>query len=79
MRTVALGVLLATYGIAATLDNPGAEALWGIVLLVLSVAWLWIARLEPRRRGPAVAIALAAGVLALPLTARLNAPRLVGL
>ncbi len=74
LRTVALGVLLATYGIAATLDNPGAEALWGIVLLVLSVAWLWIARLEPRRRGPAVAIALAAGVLALPLTARLNAP-----
>jgi hypothetical protein len=73
LRAAALAVLLITYGVAATLDNPGAEAFWGIVLLALSVAWLWVPQLEPRRRGPAIALAVAAGVLALPLTARLNA------
>jgi len=72
LRAAALGVLLTTYGVAATLDNPGAEALWGIVLLLLSAAWLWIPRLERRGRTPAVTATLAAGVLALPLTANLN-------
>jgi transglutaminase-like putative cysteine protease len=74
LRAAALGVLLACYGVAATLDNPGAEAFWGIVLLGLSVAWLWVVRLPAGRRAPAVSVALAAGVLALPLVAKLNAP-----
>ena len=74
LRAAALGVLLTAYGIAATLDNPGAEALWGLVLLLLSVTWLWVARLEPGRRATATAVALGAGVLALPLAARLNGP-----
>jgi protein-glutamine gamma-glutamyltransferase len=73
-RACALGILLIVYGVGATLDNPGAEVLWGVALLLLACAWLWIARLEPRRRPLAVGVALAAGVLAVPLTARLNAP-----
>ena len=73
-RACALGILLIVYGVGATLDNPGAEVLWGVALLLLACAWLWIARLEPRRRPLAVGVALAAGALAVPLTARLNAP-----
>ena len=73
-RTAALAVLLIAYGIAATLDNPGAEAFWGIVLLVLAVAWLWAPRLQPGRRAAALAVAFGAGVLALPATAKLNGP-----
>ena len=72
-RAVALAILLIVYGVGATLDNPGAEILWGLALLLLSVAWLWVARLEAGRRIPALVVALAAGVLALPLAARLNA------
>ena len=74
LRAAALGVLLITYGIAATLDNPGAEAFWGVVLLVLSAAWLWIPALEPGTRARAVAVAAGAGLLALPFVARLNGP-----
>ena len=73
-RAAALAVLLIAYGIAATLDNPGAEAFWGIVLLVLAVAWLWAPRLQPGRRAAALAVAFGAGVLALPATAKLNGP-----
>ena len=72
-RVVALAILLIVYGVGATLDNPGAEILWGLALLLLSVAWLWVARLGAGRRIPALVVALAAGVLALPLAARLNA------
>jgi protein-glutamine gamma-glutamyltransferase len=74
LRVAALGVLLVTYGVGATLDNPGAEVFWGIVLLLLSVAWLWLPGLSPGRRAPAVAVALGAGVLTLPLVAKLNGP-----
>jgi hypothetical protein len=74
LRIAALGVLLIAYGVGATLDNPGAEAFWGIVLLLLSVAWLWIPGLGPGRRAPALAVTLAAGVLALPVVAKLNGP-----
>jgi transglutaminase-like putative cysteine protease len=45
-----------------------------VLLLVLCVAWLWAGHLAPPRRAPAVAVAVAAGVLALPLTAKLNGP-----
>ncbi len=74
LRVAALGLLLITYGVGATLDNPGAEAFWGIVLLLFSVAWLWIPGLAWGRRGRAIAVAAAAGLLTLPLVARLNGP-----
>jgi transglutaminase-like putative cysteine protease len=74
LRAAGLAALLIAYGTGATLDNPGAEALWGLVLLVLAVAWLWVPGLRPGRRGPAISVALGVGVLALPLAAKLNGP-----
>ena len=74
LRVAGLALLLITYGVGATLDNPGAEAFWGIVLLVLSAAWLWIPGLEPGRRARAVAVTVGAAVLTLPFVARLNGP-----
>jgi hypothetical protein len=76
LRVAALALLLITYGVGATLDNPGAEAFWGIVLLALAVAWLWVPGLGSGRRAPAMALALGAGVLTLPLVAALNGPAL---
>ncbi len=72
LRTLALGVLVAIYGIAVTLDSPGSELLWGILLLVLAAGWLWIPQLEPRRAALALAVAAGAGVLALPIASRLE-------
>jgi transglutaminase-like putative cysteine protease len=65
-RLVGLVVLLAAYGIAVTLDSPGAELLWGVLLLALIGAWLWAPRIASASAGPAVAALLAAGALALP-------------
>ena len=75
-RTIALGLLLIAYGVGSTLDNPGAEAFWGLVLLLLSVGWLWIPRLERGRRARALAVTAGAGLLALPFVGILNAPPL---
>jgi transglutaminase-like putative cysteine protease len=71
-RTVALGLLVTLYAIAVTLDSPGAELAWGLLLLVLCVAWLWAPGLTPRRAGRALAVTVGAGLLALPLAARLD-------
>lgn len=72
LRVLGLVVLLLSYGVPVTLDNPSVEVLWGVPLLVGSVAWLWIARLAGRRL-VALAFALAAGLLALPIAGKLNA------
>ena len=47
-----------------------AQLFWGLVLLLLAVAWLWIERLHGARRNLALAVALGAGALALPVAAR---------
>jgi transglutaminase-like putative cysteine protease len=72
-RATALAILLIAYGVGVTLDNPGTEVIWGIGLLVLSAAWLWIARLGPGQRLVALGVTLAAGLVVLPVAARLNA------
>jgi transglutaminase-like putative cysteine protease len=74
LRAAALALLLIAYGVGATLDNPGAEAFWGVVLLALAAAWLWVPALQPGRRAQAMGVVLGAGVLALPLVAKLNGP-----
>jgi transglutaminase-like putative cysteine protease len=74
LRVSALGLLLITYGVGATLDNPGAEAFWGIVLLVLAAGWLWLPGLEHGTRARAVAVTVGAGMLTLPFVAGLNGP-----
>ena len=69
---MALGLLVTIYAIAVTLDSPGAELLWGIPLLLLIVGWLWMPGMAPRRAAVAIAAVTGAGLLALPLAARLD-------
>jgi hypothetical protein len=69
-RVVALVLLLASYAVPIALYQPGAELFWGLLLLILSAAWLWISRLHGARRNIALAVAFGAGVLALPIAAR---------
>ncbi len=70
LRVAALVPLVAIFAIAVTLDDPGAELLWGVALLALVCAWLWIARLRPAARPSAWLTAALAGLVALPLAAR---------
>jgi len=71
-RTLALLVLVATYGIAVTVSPPGAPLLSGLALLLLVAAWLWLPSRDPRDALVGGALVLAAGALALPLAARFD-------
>lgn len=71
-RALGLAALVTIYGIAATLDDPGQELLWGIPLLVLCAAWMWVPGLDSRRARRTLAVVGCAGVVALPLAARLD-------
>jgi transglutaminase-like putative cysteine protease len=71
-RLAGLAALASLYGVAVTLDSPGNELLWGIPLLALIAGWLWGPTLERGRVAAAVAVAAAAGVVALPLAARID-------
>ena len=74
-RLAALGLIIAAYGIAATLSPPDDKLLSGLILFALISAWLWLPRL-PRRGVPPAAVALAvAGLLALPLSNGLDGAR----
>ena len=75
-RVFALVPLVAIFAIAVILDAPGAELLWGVLLLALICAWLWIARLPVRGRAAAWAATALAGFVALPLAARLGSTEL---
>ncbi len=55
----ALVLLIALYAVAATVNPPAAPVLWGVVLLALIAAWLWLPRLD-RRSAAAAAAAVAA-------------------
>jgi hypothetical protein len=69
-RVVALVLLLVSYAVPIALYAPSGELFWGLLLLVLSAAWLWVSRLTGARRNIALAVAFGAGVLALPVAAR---------
>ena len=71
-RLVALALLVVTYAVAISLDPPGAGLLLGVLLLALAVSWLWITRLSGARGAQALALTVAAGVVALPIAARLD-------
>ena len=72
-RALGLAALLALYGVAVTLDDPGHELFWGFPLLILSAAWLWIPGLGSRQAGQALAVVALAGLVSLPIAARLDA------
>jgi protein-glutamine gamma-glutamyltransferase len=71
-RIVGLALLVTLFGFAATLDAPAGELLWGALLLVLIVLWLWLPRLTAGQASAAIASAVAAALVALPIAARLG-------
>ena len=72
-RFLALVALLTLYGVAVTLDSPGAEVLWGVPLLLLVAAWLWMPRLGSG--WTPIAVVAAAGILAVPVATALERER----
>jgi protein-glutamine gamma-glutamyltransferase len=75
LRAAGLVVLLVLYGTAVTEHDPGAPLLRGLVLLMLVGAWLWAPRLAPREAATGAAVVLAAGIVAMPLSVRLDGDR----
>jgi hypothetical protein len=73
-RVVGLAALLTIYGLATTLDSPGSELLWGVPLLILVGAWLWLPN-AGRRGGVVLASAAVAAGLALPVAAAIDPDR----
>ena len=70
-RSIAgLTILVAAYGVAATLSPPGAPLLQGLVLFVLVAAWLWLPLIRRRNAAMGLGLIAVAGVLALPLCSR---------
>ena len=69
----ALVVLVGTYGVAATNSPPRYPLLEGLVLFLLVAAWLWLPRLHRRQLPVAAALVAAFGLLAVPLSSRLDA------
>jgi protein-glutamine gamma-glutamyltransferase len=71
-RIAALVVLVAAYATAVTVNPPPAPLVHGLILLALVAAWLWLPRVERRDARAGGALVLVAGVIALPLAARLD-------
>ena len=72
-RILALVGLVALYGFSVTWEAPSAELARGLALLAIMAAYLWLPRL-PARRTIAAAGALAlAGMVAVPVAARVQA------
>jgi transglutaminase-like putative cysteine protease len=72
-RTAALAILVATYGIGATVVAPGETLLWGLVLLFLVSAWLWLPGLGRADAISAGVLIAVAGAVAVAAAARLDA------
>ncbi len=72
VRVAALVVVVGAYVTAASANPPGPSVWQGLVLLALMAGWLWLPRLESREALRAGAVVLGAGVIALPLAARLD-------
>jgi transglutaminase-like putative cysteine protease len=74
-RMSGLVVLIAVYAIAATAVPPGEPLLWGLLLLVVVAAWLWLHRLNRRDAISAAALVALAGIAAVAAAGRLDAER----
>ncbi len=72
LRFMGLVALLCLYAIPVTDHDPGAPLARGLVLFVLVAAWLWAPRMRRREAVPALVAVALAGVVALPLAARVD-------
>ena len=62
---LALVLLIALYAVAVTVSPPPLPLLWGLLLLALIAAWLWLPGLERRSGTGAVAALAVAGAVGL--------------
>jgi protein-glutamine gamma-glutamyltransferase len=68
-----LVLLVTAYATAVTTYGPGLTVPRGLLLLLFVAAWLWLPGLRTRALLPATALIALAAVVAVPLTARLEA------
>jgi hypothetical protein len=68
-----LVLLVAGYGLAATMSVSNLEVPRGLVLFALIAAWIWLPGLDSRGRRVALALLAVAGLAAVPFAARLDA------
>jgi protein-glutamine gamma-glutamyltransferase len=71
-RSAGLVLILLLYGVAVTVSPPAAPLLWGVLLLGLVAAWIWLPGLERRSALVAVAAVAIAGVLGVGTAAALE-------
>jgi protein-glutamine gamma-glutamyltransferase len=71
-RLVGLALLTGLFAWAVTVYAPAAELAWGAALLVLIAAWLWLPQAGARSAPLALATALGASALAVPVAASLG-------
>ncbi len=62
---LALVLLIALYAVAVAVSPPPLSLLWGLLLLALIAAWLWLPGLERRSLGGAAAALAAAAAVGL--------------
>jgi transglutaminase-like putative cysteine protease len=72
-RLAGVGVLVAAWATAAAADPTGESLLFGIVLLALIAAWLWLPSLSTGAALTGARLLGVAGLAALPLAAILDA------
>jgi len=72
-RGVPLAILIATFGLGATIVAPAQPLIWGFLLLLGIMAWRWLPSLSGRDAISATVVVAAAGALALPIAAALDA------
>ncbi len=75
LRMSALIVLVSMYGTGATVSPPGRPLVHGLILLLLVAAWLWLPGLHRRAALACGGLVLGAGLIALPIAARMDGSR----
>ena len=70
--SVALVLLVAFYTVAVTDQDFGAEIAFGVVLLLLIAAWLWLPHMKRRGRLAGIAALALATLFAMPVAAALD-------
>jgi protein-glutamine gamma-glutamyltransferase len=71
-RTAPLVILVATFGVGATVFAPAQPLLWGALLLLAILAWLWLPYLSGRDAIAGTVLVALAGAVALPAAGALD-------
>ena len=71
-RTAPLVILVTTFGVGATVFAPEQPLLWGALLLLAILAWLWLPHLTGRDAIAGAVLVALAGAVALPVAGALD-------